>query len=171
MKRLNVTLIMTYILHVLLYNVKCLDCLLWSIVGETPALLMTIHIAHHPKSESISQETFSEMAESTPNGTSPIVKPVQLSVTLPYAPDTRIRLHLTTQKASLLLFLTTTSAEAGSSAAPLGSFVYAIPSVCVFFCYLNVSSDQTMFAVCNLLHLAFLFFLSFCITFICWKVT
>lgn len=63
------------------------------------------------------------------NGDITDVKPVQLSIPLPHAPDTRIRLQLSILEKSILLFLTTTSAESTGSAAPLGSFVYALPNV------------------------------------------
>ena len=62
-------------------------------------------------------------------GTELGAKPIQLSIALPHSPDTRIRLHLTIHKLSLLLFLTTTSVESASAAPSVGSFVYAIPNV------------------------------------------
>jgi len=46
---------------------------------------------------------------------------------MPKAPETRIHLQLTIQKTSLLLFLTTALNGNTSEAAPLGSFVYALP--------------------------------------------
>jgi len=66
-------------------------------------------------------------------GTETGAKPIQLSVALPHSPDTRIRLHLTIHKLSLLLFLTTTSVESASTTASVGSFVYAIPNVGLSF--------------------------------------
>ena len=60
--------------------------------------------------------------------------PRQLSFPLPHSPSTHVHIHLsqlgsTTTSTSLLLFLTTTSsATSSSSLAPLGSFVYALPS-------------------------------------------
>ncbi|TAQ85689.1 hypothetical protein B7494_g5985 [Chlorociboria aeruginascens] len=55
------------------------------------------------------------------------VKPIELSFPLPKAPDTSIHLHLTINKTSLLLFLTTAINGDTSTTAPLGSFVYALP--------------------------------------------
>ncbi|KAF1986731.1 hypothetical protein K402DRAFT_305282, partial [Aulographum hederae CBS 113979] len=56
-------------------------------------------------------------------------KPIQISVPLPRAPATRIQIHLTVLSHAVLLFLTTTSADsAATSLAPMGSFVYAMPS-------------------------------------------
>ncbi|KAK8190793.1 hypothetical protein BKA81DRAFT_285676, partial [Phyllosticta paracitricarpa] len=57
------------------------------------------------------------------------IKPVQLSFPLPRASNTRINIHLTIQSTALLLFVTTTSPEHDAGAtAPMGSFVYAMPS-------------------------------------------
>ncbi|EKD21122.1 uncharacterized protein L3040_000842 [Drepanopeziza brunnea f. sp. 'multigermtubi'] len=53
--------------------------------------------------------------------------PIQLSIPLPRAPDTRIHMHLTIQTTSILLFLTTTMNGGTSTTVPLGSFVYALP--------------------------------------------
>jgi len=52
---------------------------------------------------------------------------IQLSFPLPKAPETSIHLHLTINQTSLLLFLTTTMNGNTSTAASLGSFVYALP--------------------------------------------
>lgn len=57
-------------------------------------------------------------------------QPLQLSFPLPHAPNTRVQLHLTIHPHALLLFLTTTTPEHDHGAtAPIGSFVYAMPSV------------------------------------------
>jgi len=57
---------------------------------------------------------------------------VQLSMPLPSGADTRIYIRLTVQARSILLFLTTADCNsANTNAAPLGSFVYALPDVCV----------------------------------------
>jgi hypothetical protein len=69
------------------------------------------------------------MTSSLLNGTDATVPPIELSFTLPQSPQVRIHIHLTILKTSLLLFLTTTSAEYSSSSCPLGSFVYAMPNV------------------------------------------
>lgn len=60
----------------------------------------------------------------------PSVKPIELSFPMPKAPETRIHIHLTIQPTSLLLFLATILNGNTSEAAPLGSFVYALPDVC-----------------------------------------
>ncbi|OQO05966.1 hypothetical protein B0A48_10062 [Cryoendolithus antarcticus] len=66
---------------------------------------------------------------STTNGTHPAAsaKPLQLAITLPSNPQTRVHLHLTLTPTTLLLHSTTTSPETPSSSAALGSFVYALP--------------------------------------------
>jgi hypothetical protein len=56
-------------------------------------------------------------------------QPIQLSFPMPKAPETSIHLHLTVNKISLLLFLTTALNGDTSAAPPLGSFVYALPDV------------------------------------------
>ncbi|KAJ9638417.1 hypothetical protein H2199_007105 [Coniosporium tulheliwenetii] len=69
------------------------------------------------------------MASTITNGTeSASVKPVQLSFPLPRSPQTRIHMHLTVLTTSILLFLTTTAADASSGGSPMGSFVYAMPN-------------------------------------------
>jgi hypothetical protein len=69
------------------------------------------------------------MTSSLPNGTDMSESPIELSFTLPQSPQVRIHLHLTILQTSLVLFLTTTSAEYATSSSPLGSFVYAMPNV------------------------------------------
>ena len=64
------------------------------------------------------------------NGTQVANKPLELALELPHSPGMRINLHLTAQETSVLLFLTSTSAESGQGAASMGSFVYAMPDVC-----------------------------------------
>ncbi|KAK7526330.1 uncharacterized protein IWZ02DRAFT_417072 [Phyllosticta citriasiana] len=75
----------------------------------------------------------SAATEAIANGTTPpgvaAIKPIQLSFPLPRASNTRINMHLTIQSTALLLFVTTTSPEHDAGAtAPMGSFVYAMPS-------------------------------------------
>jgi hypothetical protein len=69
------------------------------------------------------------MATQLPNGIGKTAEPTQLSLPLPHAPSVRINLHLTIQSTSIVLFLTTSSAEGLSASCSLGSFVYAIPNV------------------------------------------
>jgi hypothetical protein len=57
--------------------------------------------------------------------------PIEVSFPMPRAPHTNIQLQLTNNGPNLLLFLTTTTADAASSS-PLGSFVYAMPNVSYF---------------------------------------
>lgn len=57
-------------------------------------------------------------------------KAIQLSIPLPRSLDSRIYIHMTVRPKSVQLFLTTASAEELTAAAPLGSFVYALPDVC-----------------------------------------
>ena len=59
----------------------------------------------------------------------PATAPIQLSFTLPTSPDTKVLLHLTNHAHSLILFVTTTSSVHPSTAASLGSLVYALPNV------------------------------------------
>lgn len=65
------------------------------------------------------------------NGDSPAAKPIQLAIQMPYAPDSRIHLHLTILTTSILLFVTSTNHESSGAGASLGSFVYAMPDVCL----------------------------------------
>ncbi|PSS18664.1 hypothetical protein M430DRAFT_102397 [Amorphotheca resinae ATCC 22711] len=67
------------------------------------------------------------MAKEGVTVTDPSTRPIELSFPLPKAPETRIHLYLTIQATSLLLFLTTALNGDTSTAAPLGSFVYALP--------------------------------------------
>jgi hypothetical protein len=59
----------------------------------------------------------------------PSAHAVELSFQLPKAPETKIHLQLTINATSLLLFLTTVYGVDAPKAAPLGSFVYALPDV------------------------------------------
>lgn len=73
-------------------------------------------------------------APPTQNGThsdaSAPSKPIELAISLPSSPGTRIHIHLTVLAATTLLFLTSASLEAGTSAAAnLGSFVMGMPDV------------------------------------------
>jgi hypothetical protein len=56
-------------------------------------------------------------------------QPIQLSLPLPRAVDTRIYVHLTIKAKSVLLFLTTASGDEVGNPTPLGSFIYALPDV------------------------------------------
>ena len=70
----------------------------------------------------------------TPSVMEPSLKPMELSFPLPKAPHTMLHAHLTFLTTSTILFLTTaTVGEATSSLAPMGSFVYAMPDVCLLF--------------------------------------
>lgn len=57
----------------------------------------------------------------------------QISIPLPRSLDTRLYIHLTVRPKSILLMVTTASADEATTPTPLGSFVYAIPDVC--FCF------------------------------------
>lgn len=59
----------------------------------------------------------------------PSAKAIELSFPLPKAPETKIHMRLTINTTSLLLFLTTVYGGDAPTAAPLGSFVYALPDV------------------------------------------
>ncbi|KAI1462429.1 hypothetical protein F4805DRAFT_410611 [Annulohypoxylon moriforme] len=56
-----------------------------------------------------------------------IDEPIQLSFPLPRSLDTKIHLRLTIKSKVILLFLTTVAADEQDNAAPMGSFVYALP--------------------------------------------
>ncbi|KAI2471908.1 hypothetical protein F4781DRAFT_385483 [Annulohypoxylon bovei var. microspora] len=56
-----------------------------------------------------------------------INEPIQLSFPLPRSLDTKIHLRLTIKSKVILLFLTTVAADEQDNAAPIGSFVYALP--------------------------------------------
>ncbi|TLS25497.1 hypothetical protein PpBr36_07544 [Pyricularia pennisetigena] len=51
----------------------------------------------------------------------------QISIPLPRSLDTRLYIHLTVRPKSILLLVTTASADEATTPTPLGSFVYAIP--------------------------------------------
>ena len=62
----------------------------------------------------------------------PSAKLLELSFPLPKTPHVILHLHLTFLATSLIVFLTTTTiGDSGSTTAPLGSFVYAMPGVCI----------------------------------------
>ncbi|KAI5851118.1 hypothetical protein DFP73DRAFT_590393 [Morchella snyderi] len=58
----------------------------------------------------------------------PSAAPHQLSFPLPHTHNTTVHMHMTLTAHSLLLFLTTRTPETSSQPAPLGSFIYALPS-------------------------------------------
>ena len=75
---------------------------------------------------------YTTMTSAIPNGVaSP--KPIEVAFPLPRAPQTNIHLQLTNNATSILVFLTTTSGESSTTSAPLGSLVYAMPNVRVFY--------------------------------------
>jgi hypothetical protein len=90
--------------------------------------LTPFKLKHPQRLEHKGQNT--EMATNGVTMASPSAKPISLSFPMPKALETRIHMHLTIQTTSLLLFLTTTLNGNTSEAAPLGSFVYALPDVC-----------------------------------------
>lgn len=53
----------------------------------------------------------------------------QLSFPLPRSLEARIYVHLTVQAKSVMIFLTTASADELGTPPPMGSFVYALPDV------------------------------------------
>ena len=57
------------------------------------------------------------------------IRPIELSFPLPKAPEMSIHLHLRISTTSVLLLMTTVQDGDTSTAAPLGSFVYALPDV------------------------------------------
>ena len=59
-------------------------------------------------------------------------KAVQLSLPLPRSLDTRIYIRLSTRAKAIMLSLTTASQDELGSAAPMGSFIYALPNVGLF---------------------------------------
>lgn len=61
------------------------------------------------------------------NGTHASAAPLQFSVPMPHAPQTRIYLHLTRHKHCTLLFLTSGSGSPEGVSPGMGSFVYAVP--------------------------------------------
>ena len=63
------------------------------------------------------------------NGTEATNKALELAIDLPHSPGLKLHLHLTILANSILLFLTSTSSEAGPGAVSMGSFVYALPDV------------------------------------------
>lgn len=63
------------------------------------------------------------------DGVTSSAKPIELSFPFPRSLHKSVNVHLTCLTSAILLFLTTTSTgEASGSSAPMGSFVYAMPS-------------------------------------------
>ncbi|KAL7274856.1 hypothetical protein RUND412_002218 [Rhizina undulata] len=74
--------------------------------------------------------TLKPLSDALPPPTSfitPAAIPLQLSFPLPHARLTNVHLHLTIHETSILLFLTTKTAESSGGKAVMGSFVYALP--------------------------------------------
>lgn len=71
---------------------------------------------------------------STPltNGAHNESKSIDLAVDLPHSPGLRVNLRLTVLANSILLFLTSSSADSSQGAAAMGSFVYGLPDVSRF---------------------------------------
>ena len=67
------------------------------------------------------------------NGIHHAAKPIQLAVPLPNAPGMRLHLHLTILATTLVLFVTSASGDSSVGTVPMGSFVYALPDVRLFF--------------------------------------
>lgn len=63
----------------------------------------------------------------TTNGTPAADKPVELAITLPSNPHTKIHVHLTLLPTTLIALLTTSTPESPPNTAVLGSYVYAMP--------------------------------------------
>ena len=64
------------------------------------------------------------------NGTHATNKPVELAISLPHSPGTRIHIHLTVSEFTVMLFVTSASIDGGQAGSTMGSFVYAMPDVC-----------------------------------------
>ena len=71
------------------------------------------------------------MADQIPHPDVSSARPIELSFPMPKAPETSIHVHLTINTTSLLLFLAPSTSGEASGTASMGSFVYAIPDVCV----------------------------------------
>ncbi|KAF1811432.1 hypothetical protein P152DRAFT_459373 [Eremomyces bilateralis CBS 781.70] len=54
--------------------------------------------------------------------------PIQFSIPLPHAPQTRIHVHLTILQTSVMAFLTTTGESTTRALSSMGSFVYSLPN-------------------------------------------
>lgn len=63
------------------------------------------------------------------NGTRSRSQPIELAIDLPRNLGTRVNVHLTLLANAAMLFLSSSSTEAGPTAAAMGSFVYAMPDV------------------------------------------
>lgn len=73
-----------------------------------------------------------EMPHAEP--TSPSTTPIEISFPLPKTPHTTAHVHLTFLATSTMVFLaTTTPGDSAGTMKPLGSFVYAMPDVGLFF--------------------------------------
>lgn len=67
-----------------------------------------------------------------PTSTQPMAKPKHLSVPLPLSPHTNLHIQINQHGSSILAFITTTDLSSTGSLSPLGSFVYAMPNVCIY---------------------------------------
>lgn len=74
----------------------------------------------------------------TMNGELPESKCIELAVDLPHSPGLRVNLKLTVLANSILLFLTSSTADASQGAAAMGSFVYGLPDVSTLALVFNV---------------------------------
>lgn len=81
---------------------------------------------HHDKQIAMAA---SVSAKPPTNGTHSESKSIELAVDLPHSPGLRVNLKLTVLANSILLFLTSSSAESGQGAAAMGSLVYGLPDV------------------------------------------
>jgi len=63
----------------------------------------------------------------TTNGTPAANKPLELAITLPSNPHTKIHIHLTLLPTTLIALLTTSTPESPPNSAAFGSYVYAMP--------------------------------------------
>lgn len=77
------------------------------------------------------------------NGAHAESKTIELATDLPHSPGLRVNVRLTVLANSILLFLTSSSADSSQGAASLGSFVYALPDVSIFVAVHRFCSTNT----------------------------
>lgn len=63
--------------------------------------------------------------------TSAVPRPLELSFVFPKIPHRRVNVHLTLLSTVIMVFLSAADIGEGDAASALGSFVYAMPDVCV----------------------------------------
>lgn len=87
------------------------------------------HPLHHQHRNNDIIMALTEPSTPLTNGAHSESKSIDLAVDLPHSPGLKVNLRLTVLANSILLFLTSSSADSSQGAAAMGSFVYGLPDV------------------------------------------